>query len=209
MADPTAASPLVAEALGDRGYAWPMTSPGERAHDPAEVSRDAERHPLLFDERLTAAGLLVETYAGFREAVEVDLEPLGVNGSALEVLLRLARSPGRRLRMSELAAQSTLTNSGLTRLIDRLQTSGLVAREPCATDRRGYFAVLTPVGLERLEGILPSHLDTVERVLNSVLEPDELTTFVAALRKVRAVVRPGSDPAIAALVADGAPVGSA
>jgi DNA-binding MarR family transcriptional regulator len=176
-----------------------MTTRGERVE---EASVDAVPHPLLFDERLTAAGLLVETCAGFRELVEVDLEPLGVNGSALEVLLRLARSPERRLRMSELAAQSTLTNSGLTRLVDRLQVAGLVAREPCATDRRGYFAVLTPTGLDQLEQILPAHLETVDRVLTSVLDPDELDAFERALRKVRAVVRPASDPGVAARLAD-------
>lgn len=182
-----------------------MTSPTERAREPA----NADLHPLLDDERLTAAGLLVETYAGFREVIEADLEPLGVNGSALEVLLRLARSPRQRLRMSELAAQSTLTNSGLTRLVDRLQGSGLVAREPCPTDGRGFFALLTPTGLDLLEEILPSHLDTVDRVLISVLDDEELEVFLRVLRKVRAVVRPGSDPAVAARVADDEPVDAA
>jgi DNA-binding MarR family transcriptional regulator len=181
-----------------------MTTPGERTS-----TTDDQTHPLRGDDRLTAAGLMVETNAGFREAIEADLEALGVTASAFEVLLRLARSPGHRLRMSELAAQSTLTNSGLTRLVDRLQASHLVAREPCATDGRGFFAVLTPAGLERVDRILPTHLETVDRVLISVLEPQELTVFLQALRKIRAVVRPGSDPAVSALLADHEPVDAA
>ena len=46
--------------------------------------------------------------------------------------------------MSELAAQTSLTPSGLTRSVDRLQEQGLVARRVCPEDRRGSFAVLTP-----------------------------------------------------------------
>lgn len=178
-----------------------MTSIGDRGGS----SSEEVLHPLLLDDRLTAAGLVVETSAGIREVIEAELEELGVSGSAFEILLRLARSPGHRLRMSELAAQSTLTNSGLTRLVDRLQAARLVAREPCPTDRRGFFAVITPAGLERVVQILPSHLVTVDRVLTSVLEPEELAVFLGALRKVRAVVRPGSDPEVAARVADGEP----
>jgi DNA-binding MarR family transcriptional regulator len=185
-----------------------MTSPGERSPT-GRATAEARPHPLLFDDRLTAAGLMFETHAGFREVVEADLEVLGVSGSALEILLRLARSPGHRLRMSELAAQSTLTNSGLTRLVDRLQDSFLVTREPCETDGRGFFAVLTPAGLDRVDQILPSHLETVDRVLISVLEPEELAAFIRALRKIRAVVRPGSDPQVAARLAADEPVDAA
>lgn len=182
-----------------------MTSTGE----PADPSPDEIVHALLADHRLTAAGLVVETSAGLREVIEAELESLGVSGSAFEILLRLARSPRHRLRMSELAAQSTLTNSGLTRLVDRLQAARLVTREPCPTDRRGFFAVITPAGLDLVVQILPTHLATVDRVLTSVLEPDELAVFLVALRKVRAVVRPGSDPEVAARVADGEPVDAA
>lgn len=157
---------------------------------------------LLDDERLTAMGLLVETNAGVTEVIERELESLGVSGSAFEVMIRLARSADRRLRMTELATQSTLTNSGLTRLVDRLEMAGLVGREPCETDRRGYFATLTPAGLTKVNGVLPAHLVTVDRILTTVLDPRELEVFLTALRKIRAVVKPGSDPAVAATVAD-------
>ena len=48
--------------------------------------------------------------------------------------------PGRELRMSDLAAQTLLTTSGITRVVDRLERDGLVARRACPTDRRGSFA---------------------------------------------------------------------
>jgi len=182
---------------------WSRKRPDEGTAE-CRVRSPTMPDPMLSDDRLTATGLLIEAHAGVRDVVEAELDTFGLTGSAFEIMIRLARSPGQRLRMTELAAQSTLTSSGLTRLVDRLQASGLVDREPCDTDRRGYFAVLTPEGDAKVLDVLPSHLVTVDRVLTGVLEPDELATFLVALRKIRAVVRPSSDPAVAAQVADDA-----
>ena len=150
---------------------------------------------LLSDERLTVMGLLLEVQHGVRAIVEPDLEAHGVPGSTFEVLLRLARSPGGRLRMSDLAAQSTLSNSGLTRVVDRLHAHGCVERIQDGTDRRVIHAVITEQGRARVLGVLPAHLATVERTLTAALDPHELDAFVNALRKIRAVVKPEADPA--------------
>lgn len=152
---------------------------------------------LLSDERLTVLGLLLEVQHGVRSAVDPDLEAHGVPGSTFEVLVRLARSPGGRLRMSDLAAQSTLSNSGLTRVVDRLHAQGCVERVQDEIDRRVIFAVITEQGRDRVLGVLPSHLATIERVLTSALDDDELAALVHALRKIRAVVKPEADPAMA------------
>lgn len=151
--------------------------------------------PLLADPRLTTVGLLMETHAGLRAAYEPDLEAHGLTGSAFDVLIRLARSAGRRLRMTELAGQSTLSNSGLTRVIDRLLEAGLVDRVRDLDDKRVFYATLTPTGLSRVLDALPAHLAVIDRTVVSVLEPDELATLERALRKVRAVVKPEADPA--------------
>lgn len=62
-----------------------------------------------------------------------------------------------RLRMGELAESVLLTRSGITRLLDRMITAGLVVREPCPGDRRGYYAVITQLGLDTIEKIGPDH----------------------------------------------------
>lgn len=80
-----------------------------------------------------------------------------------DVLLQLAESPQRRLRMAELADRVLLSRSGLTRLVDRLQAEGLVAREPSANDARGTFTVLTAAGLDRLRSAAPTHLAGIGR----------------------------------------------
>lgn len=157
---------------------------------------------LLGDARLTATGLMIETFSAIGERIERELESYGLGSSSFEVLVRLARSEGHRLRMTELAAQSTLTNSGLTRVVDRLERQGHVERVPCSTDRRGWFAALTDAGLSKLAEVLPAHLATVSGSFTEVLDPEELDAFLLALRKLRSVVRPGSEPSIAAMIAD-------
>ena len=154
--------------------------------------------PLLADPRLTTVGLLMETHAGLRAAYEPDLVAHGLTGSAFDVLIRLARSPEQRLRMTELAGQSTLSNSGLTRVVDRLLGAGLVERRRDAADKRVFYAVLTPAGLQRVLDALPSHLAIIDRTVINTLDPEELAVLERVLRKVRAVVKPEADPEQAA-----------
>lgn len=154
--------------------------------------------PLLADPRLTTMGLFMETHAGLRTVYEPDLEAHGLTGSAFDVLIRLARSSEQQLRMTELAGQSTLSNSGLTRVIDRLLGAGLVERIRDHQDKRVFYAALTPTGLQRVLDALPSHLAIIDRTIVSVLDTEELAALERALRKVRAVVKPEADPRNAA-----------
>jgi len=75
-----------------------------------------------------------------------------------EVLLVLAQAPENRMRMSDLAVSVILSQSGLTRLVDRLAQAGSVERTPCPADRRGLNAELTAAGRTRLEQARPTHL---------------------------------------------------
>jgi DNA-binding MarR family transcriptional regulator len=149
----------------------------------------------LDDERLTTAGLLFEAHAGLSTALERRLvDECGLSGQWFELLLRLARSPGHRLRMCDLAAQVALSPSGLTRAIDRLEESGLVVREHCPEDRRVSYASLTPAGLARIEAAVPVHLQHLDEYFVSVLTPEELEQLGVAMRKVRDHVNPGAVP---------------
>src|SRR5438094_27259 len=67
----------------------------------------------------------------------------GLTINDYEVLLRLARAPDQRMRRVDLANEVLLTASGITRLLDGLEKSGLVERGSCDTDRRVVYAVLT------------------------------------------------------------------
>ena len=156
---------------------------------------EPEVDPRFDDDRITAVGMLIEANAAVEAATSGTLERAGLAGPWFEVLLRLGRTPEHRLRMSDLArAMSSITPSGLTRLIDRMSDAGLVERVQCEEDRRGAFAVLTPAGEERLASVLPAHLEDLERVYTSVLSCAELTAVTDALRKVRDAASDSSSP---------------
>jgi len=138
------------------------------------------------DERLTTMGLLFESAAGLRRLFHRQVEQSGGQGNqSFDILIRLARSQDHELRMSELAAQASLTPSGLTRAVDRLQEQGLVTRRSCPDDRRGSFATLTPAGLDEMRRVIPEHVAHVDRVLDDVFSPEEEAQLAELLRRLR------------------------
>ncbi len=151
------------------------------------IPTDPVEHP-----HLTTAGLLVETVAGLQRRLERQLEAHHLSGQWFDVLIRLYRTPGHRLRMSSLAAQTTLSASGLTRAVDRLEASGLVEREACPSDRRGSFAVLTPAGEARIRDAVPEHVEELCELLDGSFSPTELTTLEELLRRLRDAVNPAA-----------------
>lgn len=135
-------------------------------------------------------GLFAEAYNGLMSRFAEQFAEHRVSQVEFEVLLRLARSPDGALRMTDLAAQTQLTTSGITRVVDRLERHALVGRLACPTDRRGLLATITAAGRERLDAVLPGHLALVDRWFVGQLSPMEIDTVLAALRTVRDAVRP-------------------
>jgi DNA-binding MarR family transcriptional regulator len=157
-----------------------------RAHTRATDSIE-ER---LADPRLTALGLLLEAAGGLSAKLAAQAAQHGLAMAEFEVLLRLARTPGQALRMTDLAAQTLLTTSGITRVVDRLERDRLVERRACPTDRRGAFAAITAEGLARLDEALPDHLALAELWLTGRLPATDLETLLRHLRTIRDGVRP-------------------
>jgi DNA-binding MarR family transcriptional regulator len=120
--------------------------------------------------------------------------------ASYDVLALLAEAPGRRLRMNDLAELALLSRSGLTRLIDRLQRDGLVAREACESDARGLFAVLTDDGAARLTQATPTYLRGVRSQFLDLLGPGgigHVRQLLARLEAPPAMGAPGAPPAAA------------
>ena len=146
---------------------------------------------VLDDDRLTAIGLFLEAHAGLSDALGRALEAdCGLSRQWFEILLRLARSPDHSLRMCDLAAQTGLSPSGLTRAVDRLETTGLVVRRAGAADRRVAYAALTPEGLERIESAVRLHLDHIDANFVALLTPREIAQLERITRKLRDGLRP-------------------
>ena len=86
-----------------------------------------------------------------RDLDEAGLPPL----SWYDVLAALRDAPDGQLRQVELAERVLLSNSGLSRLVDRIEARGLVERTSCPSDRRSFHVRLTPDGREMLELMWP------------------------------------------------------
>jgi DNA-binding MarR family transcriptional regulator len=109
------------------------------------------------------------------------------------VLVNLSEAPGNSMRMNELAVESTLSPSGVTRLIERMERMGLVEREQAAQDARGMTATLTGAGLERLRESYPHALASVRTNVMDHLDGLDLAAFAEAVGKF-ATAEPGRYP---------------
>jgi DNA-binding MarR family transcriptional regulator len=98
----------------------------------------------------------------------------GLPLSSYDVLVNLESAPDRQMRMSELADAVLLSRSGLTRLVERLERDGLLARADCPDDARGSLAVLTDEGMGRLAQARKTHLRGVRERFLDHFTNDEL-----------------------------------
>ena len=111
-----------------------------------------------------------------------------------DVLVQLAEAPDNKLRMSELAEAVLLSRSGLTRLVDRLQSDGLVERQPDPEDARGMYTVLTAKGRDTLRDASRVHLSGVSDLVLTRLSEAELRQLQALMIKLDPSV-PRDEPA--------------
>ena len=105
----------------------------------------------------------------------------GIGLADYEILVQLSEADAHRLRMSELADQALVSRSRLTHRVDRLAAEGLVTREPCPTDRRGMYAVLSSKGEALLDRAAPTHVAGVRRYLIDPLDPSTQRALVSQL----------------------------
>ncbi len=104
--------------------------------------------------------------------------------AAYDVLLRLARAPGRALRMTDLADRVMLSPSGMTRLIDRLAARGLVERQADLQDARVALASLTDEGMRLLRSAARTHLRGIREHFTGALTEAQLRNIASGLETV-------------------------
>jgi len=128
---------------------------------------------------------LVRVHAALARELDAELEARhGLPLSSYEVLRSLSRAPGGRLRMAELAEHVLLSRSGMTRLIDRLEREGVVARSTCAKDGRGCYAVLTDRGRAMVEDARSTHIEVVRRGFLRHFSEDEMRELAQLWERV-------------------------
>lgn len=108
---------------------------------------------------------------------------VGIPGTWYEALVEIAFAGGT-MRMNEFAAEITLTKSGATRFVDRLERAGLVERVACPTDRRVYNLALTPEGKRIQKASDPHVLRVLDSHFGRHLTDEEASIIADALSRV-------------------------
>jgi DNA-binding MarR family transcriptional regulator len=79
------------------------------------------------------------------------------------VLSALSMTPGRTMRLSDLASQVSSSLSRLSNVVKRLERRGLLRREPDPDNPRYTTAVLTDAGWDLVVTAAPGHVTAVRR----------------------------------------------
>lgn len=148
----------------------------EPGQNPQENFRSREQQATL--------GLL-RTADAIKRSLAHLIEPHGITPQQYNVL-RILRGAGPdglpTLTIGERMIEQT---PGVTRLVDRLERKGLVARTPCAKDRRRVYCRITTQGLDLLNE-LDEPVNRWDALTVSVLPASELDSLITLLDRVRA-----------------------
>lgn len=147
---------------------------------------------MSFTESERAAwGGLLSAYAYLYRIVEEDLlSHSRISHVEFEILLRLAWAEDQRMRIQDLAAQSLLTRSGVSRAIARLEKEGLLRREAAPEDRRGAYAVLTAEGMKRFQNSIEPHVAFVKEHFLDLFTEKELRQMARFWKRISEHAQP-------------------
>lgn len=123
---------------------------------------------------------LLESHKRLTRELEAELvAEHGLTLSSLEVLGRLAAAQGRALGLSALAAETGLSLSRVSRILDGLEARALVERRSSPEDGRAKTAWLTDLGLDLLRAAQTSHFEAVQKRFFDQLGPGEVAVLAA------------------------------
>jgi DNA-binding MarR family transcriptional regulator len=149
-------------------------------HGNVKVNADALKAEVLMsddgpsDAVVLAWARLVKAQARVLGKVEADLKAAGFPPLAwYDVLLELWRADGGRLRPLMIEDQLLLTQSNVSRLIDRLEKAGLVQRLPHPVDGRGQDVAITDVGRDLLKAMWPVYRSAIQGHVGRKLAGDD------------------------------------
>ena len=149
----------------------------------AEARRQWEAKGLAEPLAMAAATSVMRAQQIVATAVDRALRPLDLTFARYEVLMLLQFSREGALPITKVGDRLMVHPTGITKLVDKLEQQGLVAREAHPTDRRGTLARITDEG----RALAERATDAVTKVrFGADLEDSELERVVEVVRHLRA-----------------------
>ena len=137
-----------------------MASKGRASPDRADQDEDAALRLWI---------RLVRLANGLQKDVDRRLRrDFGQSLARFDVLSQLYRVPDYALSVGELSSSLLTPTNNITRLIDRMQRDGLVARALNETDRRSVRIVATRRGVETFEAMARQNREWINRAFGDL-----------------------------------------
>jgi DNA-binding MarR family transcriptional regulator len=108
----------------------------------------------------------------------------GMTANDYTTLMHLSEAPNRELGITDLAVAAALSVSRMSRLLDDLQSRGLILKRRSEADGRGNIACLTRQGVAALKSAYPDHLASVRRLVLDHIDETDKAQLAHALEAV-------------------------
>jgi DNA-binding MarR family transcriptional regulator len=132
---------------------------------------------------------LVRTHTRFWDVVEAQMRrDHGLTMARYDVLAHINLAGGR-LGLSDLAEAIALSPSGLSKLLDRMEASGLIRREPDPDDARAAFAGITPHGQAVVAEARTGHHELLRKTFGRALTDRDLADLARVMGRLDTSVR--------------------
>lgn len=131
---------------------------------------------------------LVRTHTRIWDRIEAEMRRHdGLTMARYDVLAHLVTAGGR-LGLSALADAIALSPSGLSKLLDRMDSAGLIRREADPSDARATFAALTPRGRKLAGQARLSHHELLRQTIGKALTDRDVADLTRIMGRIDASI---------------------
>jgi DNA-binding MarR family transcriptional regulator len=154
----------------------------------------AKASPWLDDEEQELWQSLLTIVIALPAALDRQLQRAsGISNFEYSVLARLSAADEATMRLGDLARVCDGTLPRLSKVIDRFETRGWVARRPDPADGRYTLVTLTAAGRGKVVASAPEHVAKVKQLVFDPLTATQRQTLGAALARIADSVRAETD----------------
>jgi DNA-binding MarR family transcriptional regulator len=152
------------------------------------MAKKTQKLPVADDDLgVTTWSVFLQAHAALVRTIEREVEEAtGLPLSWYDVLLELNAAEKGRLRMQELAARVVLSRTRVSRLVDDIESAGMVARQPDPDDGRATLAAITDLGRKELRRAAPVYLGRIQDHFAAHLTNQQLRAIRDGLEQVLA-----------------------